>query len=320
MRLRHRRLQHKDSQHAHRWLVSYADYMTIMFAFFVVMYAIAINKEKEFEVFSNALEQIFSLSSKPLPASPVLPQGEGILTHIPKPTSDILYPENINTEQAGNITEQQKSPISLVKQQALGQPLENLLDELTTTLLDEIKTGQANLELTDDWLTIELSSGLLFPSASATTTRLAEQVLAQIYRIIEPVENYIRVRGYTDNQPINNEIFASNWQLSVARAGAVVDKMQRLGVNPARMAIEGYGQYSPFNDNASAQNRANNRKVVIALSKYALPTKTTAQADTPTAAKPDIEQVIKQLPVADNSIKVIELPHGGIRITTAQQP
>lgn len=118
--------------------------------------------------------------------------------------------------------------------------------------------------------------------------------------------------------PINNELFSSNWQLSVARATEMLLQLERLGINPAQMAIEGYGEHSPTSSNETEEGRAANRKVVIALSKYALPAKENKVS--PEAVNQEtviIEDAKAQK--ANPEIKVIELPHGGIRITTREE-
>jgi chemotaxis protein MotB len=133
------------------------------------------------------------------------------------------------------------------------------------------------------------------------------------------VSNFVRIRGYTDNQPINNEIFASNWELSVSRATAILRSLEGFTMNPARMAVEGYGQYYPVADNSTADGRAQNRKVVIAVSKYGL--EKSNLLNTPTISVKDVE-AIKQ--VADDTqsedeIRIIRLENGGIRITTRKE-
>ena len=144
-----------------------------------------------------------------------------------------------------------QSDNSNISQRHLGKPLDSLLVKLQSSLIDEIRSGEASLELSQDWLVIELNSGLLFASGSAVAHNQAKEVVKKIEAIIAPVDNYIRVRGYTDNETIRNEIFRSNWELSVARATSILVELERLGIQSARMAIEGYGQYSPFADNLS---------------------------------------------------------------------
>ena len=212
-----------------------------------------------------------------------------------------------------------------LKQKKLGSPLDSLEQDLKTALSDEIEKGQAKLELNQDWLTIELNSGLLFGSGSSASTNEIEQVVSKVYNVINTVENYIRVRGYTDNQPINNEVFSSNWELSVSRATQMLLALEREGINPARMAIEGYGQYAPFADNSSALGRAENRKVVIALSKYGIFSQSDSQIISPEDAEGNEQEFenqlkkIEQQAVDDKTIKIINLPDGGIRITTREK-
>ncbi len=320
MRLRHRRGHAKESQHTHRWLVSYADYMTIMFAFFVVMYAIAINnKDEQFAVFSQTLEQIFDKATNITAADGNNVSTNGLLTQPLPPTEDLLHGESVQPESpASSKILPERTDVSLVAQQEMGEPLESLLDKFTGALLNEIRQGDAQIELNDDWLTIEMSSGMLFPSASATVTNQAKDVIARVSDIIRPMRNYLRIRGYTDDLSIRNELFNSNWQLSAARAAEVVKQLQEQNINPSRMALEGYGQYTPFADNDTPEGRAQNRKVVIAISKYALPEE--SQVASPTT---DVEQVTPapevEIPSEDNTIKIIQLPHGGIRITTRNE-
>ncbi|MEM0515340.1 OmpA family protein [Pseudoalteromonas sp. YIC-827] len=323
MRLRHRRAQAKASQHTHRWLVSYADYMTIMFALFVVLYAIAINhKDEQFKVFSQSLEQIFTKATH-APASDDTGAGaQGLLTQPLAPNEALLHGQSLQKEhQASTQLLPEQGDVTQLPKQQLGEPLESLVDELTNTLLKEIRQGDAQLQLDQDWLSIEMNSAMVFASASATVTNQAEAVIARIAQVLATQRNYLRIRGYTDDLAINNELFSSNWQLSAARAAAVVKQLQQEQIAPERMALEGYGQYSPFADNGSAQGRAQNRKVVIAISKYALPMPEVSAMAAPkshdSSEEPQAQEV--QRPGQDNSIKIIQLPHGGIRITTRSE-
>lgn len=308
----------EKSQHTERWLVSYADYMTIMFAFFVVMYAIAINKEESFQILSDSLEHVFDKSARQHSQQGDGVTGEGLLTDRVTPEQELLYGESIQKQESGPELLDGQSDTSNIKQKHLGKPLDSLLTKLQSALINEIRDGEASLELNQDWLIIELSSGMLFSSGSSVAHSRAKQVVKIVNDIIAPVDNYVRVRGYTDNETIRNEIFRSNWELSVARATSILVELEALGINPARMAIEGYGQYSPFADNDTAQGRAENRKVVIALSKYGLPEQDPESDSEPKQEQQAVEPEI-ELPSDDDTIKIIRLPHGGIRITTRNE-
>ena len=299
----------------HRWLVSYADYMTLLFALFVVLYAMALVNEKPFDKISESFSGIFqdeALSHKQRVVTDSLISSQNKLNNQKKPV------ELDDELRQLKITQVDISPIlsSNVKG-LLGNDLSKLETQLTNTLEKLLETNFVKLKINNGWLEIELSSGLLFPSGSSFVTTSAKVILSEIYSVIIDSNNFIRIRGYTDNQIINNEIFSSNWELSVFRATAILKELEIQGINPARMAIEGYGQYYPISDNETPDGRAKNRRVVIALSKYGL------QND-----KPDIENeaVIKQ-PVdiakdtvnnlkSSDRIKVIKLDNGAIRVTT----
>lgn len=299
-----------------RWLVSYADYMTLMFALFVVLYAMSIVKEEEYSVLADSLTRMFEEPGQPDTGV----QGQSVLTQA-VPQSDLdLY---------GSSLEQAKGPtlmadarqLSDISENKLGSPLQSLEQQLTKALANLLEQGLAKVEQDENWLTIELNSGLLFASGSATATSSAQTLLAEITRIINPVSNFIRVRGYTDNLPINNELFSSNWELSVSRATSVLRILERTGTAPERLAIEGFGQYYPFGPNDTEQGRAANRKVVIAISRYGYqPGKTAAEQPEPAdnSAAEGLQQQLEQITQDDGSIRVIALPGGGIRITTRQ--
>jgi chemotaxis protein MotB len=158
---------------------------------------------------------------------------------------------------------------------------------------------------------------LLFPSGSSSATNSASDIIEVIYNVIGDVSNFVRVRGYTDNEVIKTEFFSSNWELSVFRATSILHVLETLGMNPARMAIEGYGQYYPTADNRTAEGRARNRKVVVAISKYGLDRANLI--NTPTISLKDIEPVSEVSKKETGEVKIIRLPNGGIRITAGNE-
>ena len=198
-----------------------------------------------------------------------------------------------------------------------GTPFSSMKEQLSTDLLELIEEGYVNVDEKDDWLTIELSSGLLFDSGSAAPRGITRQIIQQILQTVSNANNYIRVRGYTDNQPINNEVYQSNWQLSVARATAIVEMMQSEGIAPPRLAIEGYGEFQPKDSNETVQGRANNRRVVIALSRFGWqpPPAIEIQAAPTETVNKDLAVIAPD----EDEIRVIELPNGGLRITTRKE-
>ena len=317
-RLRKRRhiVEHDN---IHRWLVSYADYMTLMFALFVVLYAMAMVNEKPFESFTESFGRVFQADEE---KSKNRGHGDSVLMVNTSKTNKKLYGNGILDVAGPEILDNEKN-LSNISDAQIGSNLSSLEEELHTALYELVESGFAQLQIDGEWLEIELNSGLLFPSGSSSTTVSAKAILSAIYTVIGEAGNFIRVRGYTDNQAINNEIYTSNWELSVFRATAILRLLETLGLNPARMAIEGYGQYYPSADNLTAQGRAKNRKVVIAISKYGL--EKANLLSTPTISLKNVENIKTSEVLTGkntegaNDIKVIRLKSGGIRITTRSE-
>lgn len=312
-RLRKRRhlVEHENVE---RWLVSYADYMTLLFALFVVLYAMAMINEEPFETATESIGKVFQANEEQ-PKN--RGHGDDILPVNTSKTNKRLYGNGILIE-AGPELVPGEVTLSNVSDSQVGTTLTSLEKDLHEALYELIESGYAQLQIDGDWLEIELNSGLLFPSGSSSPTNAAKDILLVIYQVIDDASNYIRVRGYTDNQAIKTEIFSSNWELSVFRATAILRELEKLSLNPAQMAIEGYGQYYPSADNTTASGRAQNRRVVIAISKYGLE-KANLLA-TPTISVKDVE-AIKNINTEKEAeeIRIIRLENGGIRITTREE-
>jgi chemotaxis protein MotB len=303
-----------EQEQLDRWLVSYADYMTLMFALFVVLYAMSIVKEEEYSVLADSLTRVFN---KPEQSGTGLP-GQSVL-QTPDAQSEMdLYGTSLEPAKGPSLVAD-ATQLSDITQRQLGSPLQSVEQQLTKAMANLLEQGLAKLQQDENWLTIELSSGLLFASGSAAATQSARTLLNEITKVINPINNFIRVRGYTDDRPINNEMFASNWELSVSRATSVLRVLEDLGIDPQRLAIEGYGQYYPFGPNDTLQGRAANRKVVIAISRYGYAAQPMAETDSSAnqaAEAQALQRQLEQVSQSDGSIRVIALPGGGIRITT----
>jgi len=322
-RLRKRRhiVEHDN---VHRWLVSYADYMTLLFALFVVLYAMAMVNEKPFETITESFGMVFQASEdEPKNRG----HGDGLLMVNASKINTNLYGNGL-LKVAGPELLEGENNLSNIADEQVGNNLTSLEKELHTALYELVGSGYAQLQIDGDWLEIELNSGLLFPSGSSSATNSAKNILSVIYDVIGEVTNFVRIRGYTDNQMINNEVFSSNWELSVYRATAILRLLEEFNLDPARMAIEGYGQYYPSADNTTVQGRAKNRRVVIAISKFGL--KKSNLLDASTISLKDVEaiteidkttgetQADKEASLEGN-IKIIRLKNGGIRITTRDE-
>ncbi|WP_045860399.1 flagellar motor protein MotB [Teredinibacter purpureus] len=210
-----------------RWLVSYSDFITLLFAFFVVMYSVSHVSESKYKVLSETLQSAFSQPVQSLAAAPV----------------EIV--ENGDSLAA----------------------LSSLEKSLSALLEGAIAKGSVSVWGNEDWVEIEVSSALLFNSGDAAPSQEARQIFADVAEVLSPFANAVAVSGHTDDIPIRNTRFDSNWELSSARAVAVVNLLAVEGVDPTRLSAIGYGEYQPIGDNATPEGRNQNRRVVLRVAR-----------------------------------------------------
>ncbi len=234
---RQRGIKH-DEENTDRWLISYADFITLLFAFFVVMYSISSVNLGKYRVLSDSVSSAFS---KTTDGSSVLPGHQlGI---------------SVN-----------RAPISLgVEGQAGYRAMSDTAVEIEKRMKDWINKGQIAVRGNEKWLEVEINTSILFSSGSAELSRQASTILGDLSDVFKSSRNPLYVAGYTDDVPINTRRYPSNWELSSARAASVVRLMAEAGINPQRMGVIGFGEYRPVADNDSAANRNRNRRVVIRI-------------------------------------------------------
>ena len=220
-----RRFIDDDVHEETRWVVSYADFITLLFAFFVIMYSISSVNEGQYKVLSEQFEQAFY---------------------------GVLASTGYDQYGQGSLNSSQ------------------LEAQLHHGLPDWMQESQLSIHASSDWLEIDIPSRLLFDVGQATLTLEAQEVLNAVADILVQFQNAIRVEGFTDNQPIANSQYSSNWELSVARATTVVRQLVANGIQPERLAAVGYGEYQPIGDNLTSSGRQKNRRVVLMISKGAL--------------------------------------------------
>ena len=243
-----RRREPEEHVNHERWLVSYADFITLLFAFFVVMYSISSINEGKYKVISEALVGVFTDSDR------------------------ALRPIQIGDERAKTVTPAQP----LVKDsdqldagigQGSNDPLKSIADDISAAFGDLISSNQMTVRGNELWVEIELSSSLLFGSGDAMPSDVAFTIIDKVAAILKPFDNPIHVEGFTDDQPIHTALYPSNWELSSARSSSIVRMLAMQGVNPGRMASVGYGEFQPVANNATAEGRARNRRAVLVVSR-----------------------------------------------------
>lgn len=253
-----RRRRQPEHDNHERWLVSYADFITLLFAFFVVMYSISSVNDGKYRVLSNTLTEAFV---SPVRSNDPIQVGEEVRTLEPQ-TGDPVVPQQDSS---------QSLPIDSTPEESPGGSrveiltLDAVAKQLSSTLLEYADQGLVNVRRTDRGVEVEMKSSMLFDSGSARLSREALKALRNVILIVKPLPNLINVEGHTDNVPINTISFPSNWELSAARAASVVHYFAKLGVASERMAAIGYGEFRPLSSNETVEGRQNNRRVNLLI-------------------------------------------------------
>ncbi|MDN6857436.1 flagellar motor protein MotD [Pseudomonas sp. CAN2814] len=240
-----RRRRHEEHENHERWLVSYADFITLLFAFFVVMYSISSINEGKYKILSETLTGVFNQpdrSVRPIPVGEERPRTQ-------QPDQSISDPQD--------------------EGQAQGNPdsLQQISDSVRQAFGDLISTDQLSVRGNELWIEITLNSSLLFSSGDAIPNDAAFEIIEKVAKILSPYRNPVHVEGFTDNVPIHNAQYPTNWELSTARAASIVRMLAQDGLDAGRLAAVGYGEFQPVADNATADGRARNRRVVLVISR-----------------------------------------------------
>jgi chemotaxis protein MotB len=235
-----------DHDNPERWLVSYADFITLLFAFFVVMYAISSLNEGKYRVLSTSLINAFRSGSSISTSSQSANGGANTMVQVPetKPIAKAVKNNSALHEQA--------------KLGSLAADLRRVLEPL-------VKGGQVKITQDRKGIEIEIKDSALFATGQAQPSSSSMQILTQIATLLDKVDNSVSVEGFTDDVPIKTPIFPSNWELSAARAGSVVRLFQENGIDAARLVAVGRAENMPVADNTSTTGRARNRRVSITV-------------------------------------------------------
>lgn len=243
-----------------RWLISYGDFVTLLFALFVVLFSSSqVDKQKVgmiAQAIQVAFQQLGIFSSNN--THPALSHRE------PMPFSQVQMVENMaRTTSLARVVAPPAgvpSPINALWHVA------KIREELENALAPQLRRHDVRLRTNKEGLVISLEEVGFFASGSALLKPEAIPTLAKIAGILKQVPEDIRVEGHTDNVPIHNAQFASNWELSTARATEVLDLLiTRFGILPSRLSAAGYAQFHPVASNATPAGRAMNRRVDIVV-------------------------------------------------------
>ncbi len=266
-----RKKHYEDHVNHEAWAIPYADLMTLLLAFFVVMYAVSVVNEGKYRVMSESIIEAFNGSSHVIAAMPqsrarphnvdpaiAAPPGQPGAATTPV---TVPIPQRPSPARALDLREQRQAMQPTMSER-------NLLlirDEVQRALQPLIDKKMVVVRKTTTWLEIELRTDILFPSGVAKLSSPADGVLNQIADILKPFGNPVRVEGYTDDRPINTALYPSNWELSAARAASVARLFAEQGIDPSRLGIVGWSEYRPSADNTTEDGRNHNRRVLVVI-------------------------------------------------------
>lgn len=227
----------EDVDNHERWLVSYADFITLLFAFFVVMYAVSSVNKGKYEILSHSLINAFSNNSPNL-----------IVLQSPQTDSSI---KPINELDFQKVKKQEK--------------MKSMAKDILIALEPLVKDGHVRVTQTSLGISVEINASVLFSPGQAKLAENSSLTLQAVARVIKGHEHEIHVEGHTDNLPIHTDSFLSNWELSTARASSVIRLFVDNGVESHRFTAIGYADNRPMEANETPEGRKRNRRVTIMI-------------------------------------------------------
>lgn len=244
---RDRRERRHDVEHENheRWLVSYADFITLLFAFFVVMYSLSSVNEGKYRVLSDSMVQAFRNVN-------INESGQQI----------VMPPVNVAAVKPQTVP---PSPADEEKRKRDAERMRSMAEEIRRVLLPLTKDGQVNVSEGAFGISVEINASLLFAPGEAVLGPAAVTALRSVGQVLATAAFPITVEGHTDNVPIATARFPSNWELSAVRASSVVRLFIETGVAPERLTAAGYADQRPVALNSSEEGRARNRRVAILI-------------------------------------------------------
>jgi chemotaxis protein MotB len=264
---RHKKHHHEEHENHERWLVSGYDMMTLLFAVFVVLFAISSTNISKVKLLEQSLQEAFS--------GPVLTGGRAMMNTgatsegVDKPPPEKPLPSLTPAQAVAQAMNPQDAEEAAKQARAEEQSFQDLKKRIDRLAKEAGLAQKMSTTVTPDGLKIRLvTDGVLFDSGSAVVKDVGRPTLAQIGRIIDHEGTHpVKVEGHTDDQRINTSQYPSNWQLSGARAAAVVQQLNGAGVSGKRMSLAGYAAQHPIAGNATPAGRAANRRVEIILTR-----------------------------------------------------
>jgi len=290
--------RHEEHVNHEGWAIPYGDLITLLLAFFVVMYAISSVNAGKYRVLSDSLYAAFRGTPRTMEPVQTGEKQVGSGTDLVQPLlkgalhTSPQTPLPTRASPEPQAVPQEVSARSAALAQA-SQALAHVADQVEQAMQDLVQRGMVTVRRNDLWIAVEIRADILFPSGVAQLSPSATGVIEQLATVLAPLPNVIRVEGHTDNVPIRTSVFYSNWELSAARAGSVVRTLAAHGVAPGRLAVVGLGEEHPVQSNDTPQGRNANRRVAVVILSTGL-----TDSASPLLGEPRQQVAPETLPVA----------------------
>jgi len=235
---------HEEHVNHERYMVTYADLITLLLAFFIILYAMSDVNKAKFEELASSLQVAFNSGS---------------------PTVlNLEVAENKEIKKRQTVTEKEMETMKAVKEQ---NELRKIQEKIDQEIKEEGLQDKVKTQLTDEGLKILLTDKILFQPGQAILKQESLQIISTISTTLIDLQNPVQVNGFTDNIPIQTQQFPSNWELSSARALSVLRYLleENNQLVPTRFAATGYGEYKPIATNDTEEGRNMNRRVEILI-------------------------------------------------------
>jgi chemotaxis protein MotB len=277
-----RRRRHDDHDNHEAWAIPYGDLVTLLLAFFVVMYAMSSVNEGKYRVLSDSLTEAFHgtpRSPQPVEAAGthVTPLEQLPLTQVHRMITSSLPIRHIvpaSSAPVMSLTTQNAAAAPSGEHDAAGaeadipapgSDLDQVAEDVSAALAPLIASGHVRVRRYDSWVAVDISTDILFGSGVARLSVPAVEALQRLADTLRTFPNAIRVEGHTDDRRISTAAYPSNWELSAARAASVVHLFMDRGIAAQRLAVVGYGEFRPAMANSSVTGRNANRRVEVLI-------------------------------------------------------
>ncbi len=230
----------EEHENHERWLVSYADFITLLFAFFVVMYAISSVNEGKYRVLSNSMVEAFN-----------------------KNQAGMYTGDTIMEFNSGNYETFRKDGATTEGYTVFDERMREIANDILSVMDNLVKEGQVRVKISRKGVTVDINAGVLFNAGEAALGEKPAAIMQSVAEKLKKKPNKIVIEGHTDDTPISTSVYPSNWELSSARASSVVRLFIDSGVEPSRLTVVGYADQKPVESNHLEEGRARNRRVSV---------------------------------------------------------